>query len=99
MLSLCIVPQILCCVLSSLSENSCKKFSCNQQGIKFMQIPKNYEPNPNFTCTQDKASAVFNITTGTLRQKPDKCLIFNNEKFVHAKLIYSEFPCNSGEVV
>jgi len=66
MLSFRTVPEILCCVLSSFSENRCKKFSCNQQDIKFLQIPKNDEPNPKVTCAQDKASGVFHITTGSL---------------------------------
>lgn len=41
MLCFCTVKQrvsILC------FRNGCKKLICNQQGIKFLQIPKNDEP-------------------------------------------------------
>lgn len=66
MLSFCIVQEILCCISSSVSENGCKKFSCDLQGIKFLQVPKNYEPDPKVAHTQDKASGVFRFTAGTL---------------------------------
>lgn len=85
---------------SSASENGCYKFSGNQQGIKFLQIPKNDEPMPKVTCIQHNACRGFyvrNRISEHIKKQAYACIL--PEKLGHSKLPYSEFLYNSGEAI